>query len=293
MDFPNRAEQVAKETNADGVGLLRLEFIIAAAGKHPAQYMRENKDEEYITLLTNEIGKIARAFGGKPVWARCSDLRSDEYRNLDGGDQEPHETDPMIGWHGIRRLLDEPRILKAEFKAIRRLHDQGLTNVGIMLPFVIRAEEVKKAKEYLAYIFNDNLKSIKFGVMIETPAACWVIEDICKVGIDFISFGTNDLTQTTLGLDRNNQRIQKQFSEMHPAVLGEIAMVIKTCKKYNVETSICGQAASKPEMAEFLVRQGIDSVSPNPDVVHQIRHIVAQTERKLLLELERKRFEQK
>lgn len=290
MDFPDRAGKVAQETLADGVGLLRLEFIIASAGTHPAQYIRDNRDEDYIGLLVNEIGKVARAFNGKPVWARCSDLRSDEYRNLKGGDQEPHETDPMIGWHAIRRLLDEPRILKAEFTAIRRLHEQGCTNVGIMVPFVIRAQEVRKAKEYLYEVAGELAARIPFGVMIETPASCWVIEDICKVGINFISFGTNDLTQTTLGVDRNNGRIQKHFDEMHPAVLGEIAMVIKACKKYGVQTSICGQAASRSEMAGFLVRLGIDSVSPNPDAVSQIRRVVAQTERRLLLEAERKKF---
>ncbi len=284
LDFPDRAQEVAQQTQAEGVGLLRLEFIIAGGGKHPAQYLREKNDEAYVQLLVTEVAKVAAAFKGKPVWVRCSDLRSDEYRNLKGGEQEPRETDPMIGWHGIRRLLDEPRMLKAEFLAVKQLHEQGFANVGIMLPFVISAEEVRKAKAYLGETGLEPGKDVAFGVMIETPAACWVIEDICKEGIDFVSFGTNDLTQLTLGIDRNNGRIQKQFDEMHPAVLGEMAKVIQTCKKHGVETSICGQAASRPEMAAFLVRQGIDSVSPNPDAVHEIRHVIAREEKKVLLE---------
>ncbi len=288
MDFPKYAEQVAQQTEADGVGLLRLEFIIAGGGKHPAEYIRENKDSEYTALLVNEIKKVAQAFKDKPVWARCSDIRTDEYRNLPGGKGEPHESDPMIGWHGIRRLLDEPRMLKAEFAAIKQLHDEGYKNVGIMLPFVIRADEVKKAKEILREVGLEPGKEVEFGVMIETPASCWVIEEICKEGINFISFGTNDLTQLTLGIDRNNQKIQKLYDEMHPAVLGELAMVINVCKRYGVETSICGQAGSRPEMAEFLIKQGIDSISPNPDAVHNIRHIVAQAEKKILLDAERK-----
>jgi len=123
--------------------------------------------------------------------------------------------------------------------------------------------------------------------MVETPASCWIIEDLCKAGLSFVSFGTNDLTQLTLGIDRNNEKIAKLFDEMHPAVLGEIAKVIKVCKKYKVTTSICGQAGSRSEMAEFLVHQGLDSISANVDAVAEIRKTVARVERKVLLERRR------
>lgn len=288
MDLPDFALKAAA-TGADGVGLVRLEIIIANGGVHPAHYIRQKREEDYVHLLKEGIRKIAKAFSHKPVWIRNSDMRSDEYRNLQGGDKEPHESDPMIGWHGIRRLLDEPKILRAEFQAVKELHDEGFDNVGIMLPFVIRAEEVKKAKELMREVGLGPCKEIDFGVMVETPAACWIIEDICKEGISFVSFGTNDLTQLTLGIDRNNERIAHLFSEMHPAVLGEVAKVIQVCKRYKVKTSICGQAGSKPEMAEFLVRQGIDSISANADAVEQIRHTVAKAEKKLLLDAERKK----
>lgn len=271
----------AAATGAEGVGLLRLEFIIANGKIHPAEYIRQNRDEEYTNMLAEQIKRIAEAFKGKPVWIRTSDIRTDEYRNLEGGDKEPKESDPMIGWHGIRRSLDEQRILKAEFKAVKRLHELGYTNCGIMIPFVIRAEEVKQAKEILREVGLEPYKNIEFGVMIETPASCWVIEEICKQGVDFVSFGTNDLTQLTLGLDRNNERIQKLFDEMHPAVLGEIKKVMKICQQYNVKTSICGQAGSRPEMAEFLVKRGIHSISANPDAVHKIKEVVAEVEKKL------------
>ncbi len=283
--MPDYAEQAAK-TGAEGVGLLRIEFIIANHGTHPAEYMRENKDEEYADALVEGISKIAEAFKGKTVWVRTSDLRSDEYRNLIGGDKEPTESDPMIGWHGVRRGIDEPRILKAEFLAIKKLHDMGYTNCGIMIPFVIRAEEVKQAKEICREVGLEPCKDVEFGIMVETPGSCWVIEEICKEGIDFASFGTNDLTQLTLGLDRNNERIQKLFDEMHPAVLGEMAMVMDTCHKYGVKTSICGQAGSRPEMAEFLVKHHIGSISANPDAVAKIKKVVAATEKKLGVSVE-------
>ncbi len=286
MDLPDVAARAA-QTGADGVGLVRLEIMIANAGIHPAEYIRQDKDEDYKNMLKEGIGKIAKAFLHKPVWVRCSDIRTDEYRNLQGGDKEPKETDPMIGWHAIRRLLDEPRILKAEFQAIKELHDEGLSNVGIMLPFVIRVDEVKAAKKIMREMGLEPCKDIDFGVMIETPAACWIIEDLCREGISFVSFGTNDLTQLTLGIDRNNQRISKLFDEMHPAVLGELAKVIKVCRRHGVKTSICGQAGSRPEMADFLVHQGVDSISANVDAVDEIRMVVARTEKKLLLEKER------
>ena len=280
VDLPDYAEKAAS-TGADGVGLVRLEMMIVNGKIHPAEYIRQDKDEEYVKLLKEGIRKIAQAFSGKPVWVRCSDLRTDEYRNLEGGSEEPEESDPMIGWHAIRRLLDEPRILKAEFKAIKELHDEGLDNIGVMLPFVIRVEEVQKAKEIMLEVGLEPCSDIDFGVMIETPASCWIIEELCKEGIDFASFGTNDLTQLTLGIDRNNGHIAKLFDEMHPAVLGEMAKVIEVCKKYNVQTSICGQAGSKPEMAEFLVKQGIGSISANSDAVGEIKKIVAEAEKNL------------
>ena len=286
-DVPSVAERAA-QTNADGVGLVRLEIIIAESGIHPAQYIREDRDDEYTKMIANGLRKIAKPFQGKPVWVRTSDIRTDEYRGLKGGDSEPKESDPMIGWHAIRRGLDEPRILIAEFKAIKLLHDEGLTNLGVMIPFVIRPDEVVHAKEIMEKVGLVPSKDIEFGIMCETPAAVWVMEDICKAGIDFVSFGTNDLTQLTLGIDRNNEHIAKLFDELHPAVLREIQEVVSVCQKYNVETSICGQAGSKEEMAEFLVRIGVDSISVNSDAVHKIRQLVARIEKKLLLEDARK-----
>lgn len=270
-------------TGADGVGLLRLEFIIAQGGVHPAEHQRQGTLSEYVALLVDHVGRIARAFGERPVWVRCSDLRSDEYRGLAGGDQELHESDPMLGWHGIRRLLDCEEILRAEFLAVKQLYDAGVRNIGVMIPFVIRAEEVAQAKK----IFESETglvacSDVAFGVMIETPAACGVIEEIVSCGISFVSFGTNDLTQLTLGIDRNNEKLSSRFDEMHPAVLSQIADVLAVCKNAGVETSICGQAGSRPAMARFLVEHGVDSISANMDAVGTIRRVVAKAEKEFV-----------
>ncbi|MBU1245979.1 MAG: phosphoenolpyruvate synthase [Nanoarchaeota archaeon] len=288
-DLPDHLDHAAKY-NPDGVGLVRIEFMIVKGGVHPAKYIKDGREEEYIDLLVDGISKIGERFSGKPVWVRTSDLRSDEYRQLDGGNDEPDEDNPMLGFHGIRRSLVDDGILRAEFKAIKRIHEMGLKNVGIMLPFVISVDEVKRSKVIMREVGLEPLADVDFGVMIETPASVQIIDLLCDEGISFISFGTNDLTQTTLGVDRNNSKLSDLYDEMHPAVLREIEHVVKVCKEKGVETSICGQAGSNPEMAKFLVKVGIDSISPNADAVAKIRNLVAQEEKKLLLEAARQKL---
>jgi pyruvate,water dikinase len=289
IDMPELLEQ-AVATNPDGVGLLRCEFMLSKNKEHPSYLIKQGRKDELVNILYNDIIKITQAFKNKPVWYRTSDFRTDEYKDLIGGSDEPIEENPMLGWHGIRRSLDEPEFLKAEFEAIKKVHDSGFTNVGIMLPMVISVEEIKKAKELLNEIGLEPLEEVEFGIMIETPSSVQIIKEICEEGIDFISIGSNDLTQFTLALDRNNSKVQNLFSELNPAVLKQIAHVIKTCKEYNVETSICGQAGSNEEMAEFLVKTGIDSISANIDAVSKIKKIVAKVEKKLLLGVARKDF---
>jgi pyruvate,water dikinase len=279
------AAQSAAETKADGVGLLRAEHLITASGKHPAEFLREGKADELVKTVKEGIKTVAEKFPGKQVWYRTFDARTDEFTHLKGGEKEPHEDNPMIGWHGIRRDLDEPALLKAQFNAIKELQDEGLRNVGIMLPFLTHVEQLREAKKIAESTGLKPLKEIEFGVMIETPASVFIIEDLIKEGISFISFGTNDLTQLTLGIDRNNERIQKIFSELHPAVLEQCRIVIEKCRKAGVETSICGQAGSNPEMVRKLLKMGISSVSANIDAVEEIKKVVAEEERELLEEM--------
>ncbi|MDD5148310.1 MAG: aldolase/citrate lyase family protein [Candidatus ainarchaeum sp.] len=281
--LPDAAASAAK-TNADGVGLLRAEHMITAGGKHPAEYLREGKQEELTAVVKEGIKRVASLFKGKPVWYRTFDARTDEFRHLEGGEKEPEEDNPMIGWHGIRRDLDEPELLKAQFFAIRQLITEGIDNVGIMLPFVQSVEEVKQAKALAKECGLNPREDVQFGVMVETPAACWIIDDLIEEGIDFISFGTNDLTQLTLGLDRNNERIQKWFTEQHPAILKSVNHVIQACNAAKVTTSICGQAGSNPDMVRHLIHFGIDSVSANIDAVEKIRKAVLVEEKKMLIQ---------
>jgi pyruvate,water dikinase len=290
MDLPKYAEKAAA-TGADGVGLLRGEFINLSCKIHPSHLIKTGRKAEFVNNLFENLVIIARAFKDKPVWYRTLDAPTDEFRQLEGGEDEPEEDNPMLGWRSIRRSLDDVELFKAEFEAIKKAHDAGYTNIGVMIPLVTHVEQVVKAKEILRNVGLEPQEEIDFGIMVETPAAVLIIEDLCDVGIDFVSFGTNDLTQFTLAIDRNSAKVQKWYDEMHPAILKQLKHVIKICRQRGVETSICGQAGSNPEMAEFLVQAGVDSISANPDAVHKIRSIVAKAEKKLLLKVARKDFE--
>ncbi len=287
ISIPDVAERVAKETNADGVGLFRIEHMVLSLEKHPMKFIKDGEMDRYIDLLYEEMKKVVKAFYPKPVWIRTLDAPTDEFRSMEGGEDEPVEANPMLGFRGIRRDLAEEEHFRAELRAIKKLIDEGYTNVGIMLPLVTSPDEVRRAK-MIAIQEGLPLDKIEFGVMVETPAAALIIEDIIKEGIDFISLGTNDLTQYTLAVDRNNENVAYLYEETHPAVMKLIERTIRICKEHGVKTSICGQAGSYPHVVEKLVEMGIDSVSANPDAVHRIREVVARAEKKIILEKLRK-----
>ena len=171
LDMPELAEK-ASLLKPDGIGLMRIEFIIASSKIHPLTYIKENRDEEYTNLLTTEIEKIAIHFKEKPIWIRTSDMRTDEYQDLEGGQYLPKESNPMMGMHGIRLGIEQPRLLKAELKAIRNLREKGHKNISIMLPMVSHLEQIQKTKEILQEL---NMNDIKFGIMAETPAISFII----------------------------------------------------------------------------------------------------------------------
>ncbi len=283
VDLPQALER-AKSTNPDGVGLVRLEFMIAEKGVHPAKYIRDGRQQEYTDFLASRLKNIAQNFEGKPVWVRTSDIRSDEYRELEGGDIDEKESNPMMGWHAIRRGLDEQGILKAELKAVKKLKEEGVNNIAVMLPLVTHVEQVTKTKEVMKEVGLE----CDLGIMVETPAAVEIIDELASTGIKFASIGSNDLTQFVLAVDRNNAKVQSLYNELHPAVLKQIKRVVKRCKELGVESSICGQAGSSPEMAKNLVKFGIDSISANIDAVGKIKKIVAEEEKKMLLDAARR-----
>lgn len=283
LAFSDAAEKAAK-TNPDGIGLMRAEHLLTASREHPYYMVHKGKTKELQKLLETELEKIMKYFKNKPIYYRTFDARTDEYVNLKGGDKEPKEDNPMLGWHGIRRDLDEPEMLKTQFKAIKNVIKKGYTNIGVMIPFTQNVKEYIEAKKIADCVGLKPHKDCFFGIMVETPGCALTIEEYITAKIDFVSFGTNDLTQLTLGLDRNNDKIQKWFSELHPSILKQIAHVISYCKPAKVRTSICGQAGSNPEMVKELVKIGIDSISANIDAVDKIKETVFNTEKEMILE---------
>ena len=290
VSMPEAAERAAA-TGADGVGLLRTEHLMLTAGIHPGKFIADGKEDELIDTIADNVQIVADAFYPKPVWYRTLDAPTDEFITLEGGENEPREHNPMLGWRGIRRELDQPEILKCEFKAIKKLHEKGYTNIGIMIPLSQSPAELLKAKELCAEVGLIPHKDVDFGMMVEIPAAAIIIDEYLKIGVDFVSLGTNDLTQYTLAVDRNNEFVAKHYTEEHPAVMKLIERTIKKCAEAGVTCSICGQAGSVPHIVEKLVKFGITSVSSNADAIADVRKTVARAEQKIILEAARKRLD--
>jgi pyruvate,water dikinase len=288
----------------DGVGLARFEFIIANQIKaHPLALIHfdeltdeqakrdiaeltalyDHKPDFFVDKLAHGIGMIAAAFYPNPVVVRMSDFKSNEYANLLGGRQfEPEEENPMIGWRGASRYYD-PKYAAAyglECKALKRVRDEmGLTNVIPMIPFCRTPDEGRKV---LAEMEKHGLKRGENGlqvyVMCEIPSNVILADEYSKV-FDGFSIGSNDLTQLTLGLDRDSSLVAHIFDERNEAVKQMVRMVIEAAKRNNRKIGICGQAPSDyPEFAEFLVELGIDSISLNPDSVMKTLLAIAKVE---------------
>ena len=290
VSMPEAAEKAAA-TGADGVGLLRTEHLMLTSGIHPGKFIAEGREDELIDTIADNVQIVADAFYPRPVWYRTLDAPTDEFITLEGGENEPREHNPMLGWRGIRRELDQPEILKCEFKAIKKLHEKGYTNIGIMIPLSQSPAELVQAKALCSEVGFEPHKDVDFGMMVEIPAAAIMIDEYIKVGIDFVSLGTNDLTQYTLAVDRNNEFVAKHYTEEHPAVMKLIERTIRKCAEAGVKCSICGQAGSVPHIVEKLVGYGISSVSSNTDAIADVRKTVARAEQKIILDAARKRLE--
>lgn len=281
----DQAERVAK-LPVDGIGLLRAEFMIANIGVHPKKMMAEGRADEYVNRLAEGMRCFAAAFYPRPVVYRATDFKTNEYRSLEGGEQyEPKEENPMMGYRGASRYINEPEVFELELRALKKVRDEyHLKNLWLMIPFVRRIGELRAIKELLHKIGIYRTRDFKLWIMVEVPSTVFLIDLFCKEGIDGISIGSNDLTQLILGIDRDNTSLAKGFDERNDAVLRAIRHVVETCRKFNVTTSVCGQAPSVyPEFAEKLVEFGVTSMSVNPDAIERTRQIVASAEQKIIL----------
>ncbi|GAB1541768.1 hypothetical protein NUACC21_44410 [Scytonema sp. NUACC21] len=288
----------------DGVGLARTEFIIANhIQTHPMALIRydelddefvkdkiaaitalyDDKPQYFVEKLAQGIGRIAAAFYPKPVIVRMSDFKSNEYANLLGGRQfEPEEENPMLGWRGAARYYDEgyKAAFALECQAMKHVRDEmGLTNVIPMIPFCRTPNEGRLVLEEMEKNgLKRGVNDLQVYVMCELPNNVILAEDFAQI-FDGFSIGSNDLTQLTLGLDRDSALVSRLFDERGEGVKQMVKLAIAAAKKYNRKIGICGQAPSDyPEFAQFLVEQGIDSISLNPDSVLKTLLEVAKVE---------------
>jgi len=297
---PDRAFDFASIPNR-GVGLARLEFIInRMIGVHPRALLEFDQLDAslkseieaqmagytdpvsfYVDKLAEGISQIAAAFAPEPVIVRLSDFKSNEYANLIGGRlYEPHEENPMLGFRGAARYVDESfrPCFELECRALRRVREEmGLSNVWIMVPFVRTLAEAEKVTELLA---ANGLKrgssDLKVIMMCELPSNAVLAERFLEY-FDGMSIGSNDMTQLTLGVDRDSGIVANQFDERNEAVKAMLSMAISACRKAGKYVGICGQGPSDhPDLARWLVDQGIESISLNPDTVVETWLMLAQ-----------------
>lgn len=280
---PELADQVAR-LNVDGIGLLRAEFIIAQIGIHPRYAIKEGLSKAYIHKLEEGLIKFCRAFGLRPVIYRATDFKSNEYRNLKGGAEfENPEDNPMLGYRGAFRYIKEPDEFALELEAIKRVRNvHGFKNLHLMIPFVRSPKELAAVKQLITAAGLHRSSTFHLYMMAEIPTNVIQLQNFAEVGIDGISVGSNDLTQLTLGVDRDSDKVAEEFNELDEAVLWSLEKLGREGRKLGLSVGICGQAPSVyPELAEKLVEWGYSYISVSPDVVDKVRGIVAETEKKI------------
>ncbi len=235
----------------------------------------------YVDKLSEGIAQIAAAFAPEPVIVRLSDFKSNEYANLIGGTRyEPEEENPMLGFRGAARYVDETfrPCFELECRALKKVRgEMGLTNVQIMVPFVRTLKEASQVVELLSQNgLRRGVDGLKVIMMCELPTNAVLAEEFLEY-FDGMSIGSNDMTQLTLGLDRDSSIVAKLFDERDPAVKKMLAMAIAACKKQGKYVGICGQGPSDhPDLARWLLDQGIESMSLNPDTVVETWMFLAQ-----------------
>ncbi|WNF38119.1 phosphoenolpyruvate synthase [Bacillaceae bacterium IKA-2] len=273
----------------DGIGLMRTEFIFTTLGIHPMYLLKTGQGEKLVDAMSESITTAAEVIFPRPLVVRLSDFRSNEFRGLEGGEEvEPVEANPMIGWRGVSRYIspEYEAGFRLECQAIKRVREEfGLTNVWVMLPFVRTPWEVVKVKQIMAEEGLVQNNEFKIWIMAEVPSVIFAAEEFAEL-VDGFSIGSNDLTQLIMGADRDSGILNSMgyFDERSSSVKSAIKMLIEAAHKHGKTVSICGQGPSLyPELTEFLVNAGIDSISVNPDTVTYTRRLIASVEQRFIL----------
>lgn len=281
---PDLAGSIATR-DVDGIGLLRAEFLMAQIGYHPKKLIHDRKSQLYVDHLTEGLAKFCSAFGHRPVVYRASDFKTNEYRNLKGGQAyEPVEPNPMLGYRGAYRYITDEKVFELELAAIKQVRNKlGHKNLWLMIPFVHTPRELVQVKRIIAASGLARSTNFKIWMMVEIPANVILLEEFAKAGIDGISIGSNDLTMLTLGVDRDNETVAPAFDERNAAAMWMFETAIKKAHKLGLTSSMCGQAPSQyPDLTRKLVEWGITSVSVSPDAIERTRQTIADAEHHLV-----------
>jgi len=290
LGVPEKVEEY-KDLPFEGIGLMRIEFILASyIGEHPLYLVETGQGQKFVDKLAEGIATVARAIQPRPVVVRFSDFKTNEYRELKGGDKyEIVEANPMLGWRGCSRYISPwyEKAFRLECQAIKKCREEwGLKNVWVMLPVVRTVWEAKKCLELMKEEGLERTKDFQVWFMAETPSIAILADEFSKL-CDGFSIGSNDMTQGILMIDRDSERLGQMgyFDERDQAVKRIIAHLIRVAHENGCTVSICGEGPSNlPDFTEFLVRAGIDSISVNADAVVATKNLVASIEQKIILE---------
>ncbi len=273
----------------DGVGLLRSELMVMEIldQQHPQLWLQTGRRDKLIDRLSTQISKFARAFAPRPVFYRSLDLRSHEFRGLEGGDV-PFETNPMLGVRGTFSYVLNPALFEAELAALSQVYQTGYSNVRLVLPFVRTVEEFIFCRQRVEQAGLTHHPDFQLWIMAEVPSVLFLLPEYVQAGVQGIAIGTSDLTQLLLGVDRDQGLMALTFDEHHPAVLRAIAQLIETAHKLGIPCSICGLAPVQyPSLIDSLVQWGVTAISVNLDAVESTYHALNQAEQKRLGRLQR------
>nr|WP_226370450.1 phosphoenolpyruvate synthase [Pseudonocardia oceani] len=288
---PDQAERVAAGP-VDGVGLLRAEFMLTEAleGWHPRELIARGEQERFVSAMAASLLRVTEAFTPRPVVYRATDLRSNEFRGLRGGEaHEPVEHNPMIGYRGAYRYLREPDLFDLELRVLDRVRERT-PNLHLMLPFVRTRWELEACLELVDASPLGARRGMHRWVMAEVPSVRHWLPAYVGLGVDGVSIGSNDLTQLVLGVDRDSELCAELYDESDPAVLAAITEIVETAALLGITSSLCGQAPSnRPGYVDHLVDAGITSVSVDPGAVDAVRAAVGSAERRILLDAARRR----
>ncbi len=284
LALPEEAERAAR-LPVDGVGLLRAELLLVEAlgGEHPRALLADGRGDVFVTAMADALVAMASPFGHRPVIYRTTDLRTNEFRDLRGGDRfEPVEANPMIGYRGCARYLNEPDLFALELEAVARARTQA-PNLHLMLPFVRTRRELAAVLRLIDASPLGHQHGLQRWIMAEVPSVVHWLPAYAGLGIHGVSIGSNDLTQLVLGVDRDSTALANLFDETDEAVLDTIGQIVQRAHGCGLTVSLCGQAPSQDaNFARHLIRMGIDSISVNPDSVAAVRHVVMSAERDLV-----------